>query len=92
MVTVVQGESTGAPGLGLVSVAEEVSCEETPLDLFPEQVPLAVCPLHETPVLLGPAGQVRQHLIHWPVGHILVHGEASLACRERGCRSGKCQE
>lgn len=92
MVTVVQAEGTGAPGLGLGSVAEEVSCEETPLDLFPEQVPLMVRPLHEAPVLLGPAGQVRQHLVHRPVGHVLVDREASLACRERGCGSGKCRE
>lgn len=90
MVTVVQAKGTRAPRLRLGSVAEEVSCEETSLDLSPEQVPLAVRPLHEPPVLLGPAGQVRQHLVHRPIGHVLVHGEASLACRERGCGSGKC--
>lgn len=80
----VQAEGTRAPRLRLGSVAEEVSCEETPLDLFPEQVPLAVRSLHEAPVLLGPAGQVRQHLPHRPIGHVLVHGETSLTCRERG--------
>lgn len=90
MVTVVQAEGTGAPGLRPEgSVAEEVSCEETPLDLFPEQVPLSGRSLHEAPVLLGSAGQVRQHLTHRPIGHVLVHGKTSLACRERGCASGK---
>lgn len=93
MVTVVQAEGKGAPRLRLRSVAEEVSCEETPLDLFPEQVPLAVRSLHEAPVLLGPAGQVRQHVVHRPVGDVLVHGEASLACRgRRGSGSAKCRE
>lgn len=79
------------PGLGLVVGAEEAPCEDPPLDLPPEKVPLPVRPLHEAPVLLGPAGQVGQHLVHWAVGHVLVDREAGLTWRERGW-SGKYQE
>lgn len=91
----VTDEGTGAPGLdarlGLVVGAEEAPCEDPPLDLPPEKVPLPVRPLHEAPVLLGPAGQVGQHLVHWAVGHVLVDREAGLTWRERGW-SGKYQE
>jgi len=84
---VVTGEGTGAPGW-MPRCSEEAACEQPPLDLPPEQVPLPVRPLHKAPVLLGPPGQVGQHLVHWAVGHVLVDGEASLTWKERG-RSGK---
>lgn len=63
-------------------VGEEAASAEPPLELLPEQLPLPLGALHEATVLQGAARQVGQHFHHGAVGHVLVHGEARLACTQ----------
>lgn len=69
---------------GLVDrFVEQLSTEESALELLPQQAALPLRTLHEATVLLRSARQVRDDLVHRAVRHILVHRESHLTCSQK---------
>jgi len=68
-------------GLGAVfhGVVAPVAGSSPAQDLLAQQLLLLLYLGEDALVLLGPAGQVRQHLLHRPVRHVLVHRVPRLA-------------
>ncbi len=62
---------------------EQLSTEESALELLPQQAALSLRTLHEAAVLLRSARQVRDDLVHRAVRHILVHREPRLTCSQK---------
>lgn len=62
---------------------EQLSTEESALELLPQQAALSLGTLHEAAVLLRSARQVRDDLVHRAVRHILVHREPRLTCSQK---------
>lgn len=62
---------------------EQLSTEESALELLPQQAALSLRSLHEAAVLLRSARQVRDDLVHRAVRHILVHWESRLTCSQK---------
>ncbi len=62
---------------------EQLSTEESALELLPQQAALSLWTLHEAAVLLRSARQVRDDLVHRAVRHILVHREPRLTCSQK---------
>lgn len=62
---------------------EQLSTEESALQLLPQQAALPLRTLHEAAVLLRSARQVRDDLVHRAVRHILIHRESRLTCSQK---------
>lgn len=62
---------------------DKLTTQQPALQLPPQQAALLLRPLHEAAVLLGPAGQVGDDLVHGSIGDILVHRKTCLTCFKR---------
>ena len=58
---------------------EKLPRGKSAFQLLPQQIPLLLGSPHEASVLLGSPRQVGHHLVHRPIGDILIDREARLA-------------
>ena len=71
---------------------EDLPRAQSAFQLLEQQLPLPLGSLHEAPVLLGPPGKVGHHLVHGPVGDVLVDREARLPCDARESREERSKK
>ena len=75
-------------GCSVNRLVEDLPAQHPADQLLPQQGALLLGPLHHAAVLLGPAGQVGDDLVHRPVRHVLVDRETGLACDQEKRRTG----
>lgn len=59
---------------------DKLTAQQPAFQLPPQQAAFSLRALHEAAVLLGPAGQIGDDLIHGSVGNIFVHWKSCLTC------------